>query len=195
MAYPPRPCFEGAVYHVTVRGDNREPTFLGDADYCHYLGLLRRYKEQFRFTLYAYALMPNHVHLILEPSTGSTISRIMQSLSIAYTRYFNERYHRVGHVFQGRFHSRLIDKDNYLLVATRYVHRNPVRAKLSQRAEQYPWSSYLAYVDPRADGWRLADASLPLALAAPGLGAIEQQRREYRTLTETPIPADLADRI
>jgi len=183
------------VYHVTARGDNREPTFLDHPDYCHYLGLLRRYKERFRFTLYAYALMPNHVHLILEPSAGSTISRIMQSVSIAYTRYFNVHYNRVGHVFQGRFHSRLIDKDSYLLIATRYVHRNPVRAKICQRAEQYPWSSYVAYVDPQADMWHLPDASLPLALVSPGVQAVESQRREYRLFTETPIPADLADRI
>ena len=141
MAYPPRLVFPGAIYHVTARGDNRELTFLDDEDHRKYLALIARSKKQLQFKLHAYALMPNHVHLIVEPSESATISRIMQGITIAYTKWFNKRHTRVGHVFQGRFHSRLIEQDAYLLVASRYVHRNPVRAKLVQHPAEYPWSS------------------------------------------------------
>lgn len=195
MPYPPRICFDGAVYHVTTRGNNRELIFADQADYRVYLHLVRRSKQRFPFLLHAYALMPNHVHLILEPSTEHTISRIMQSLGVAYTKYFNGRYKRVGHVFQGRFHSRLIDKDAYLLVASRYVHRNPVRANLVGRAGEYPWSSYLAYVNPKADIWRLADASFVLSLVTQGTEDVERQRQDYRAFVETPIPADLTPHL
>ena len=168
MGYPPRLCFDGALYHLTARGDNREPIFLDAADYQHYLLLLRRYKDHFRSKLHAYALMPNHVHLILEPAPETTVSRIMQCTGITYTKYFNRRYGRVGHVFQGRFHSRLIEKDAYLLVASRYVHLNPVRAKLVRRPADYLWSSYRAYQDPPHDPLRLVDTADVLSLINPG---------------------------
>ena len=181
MAYPPRLCFDGALYHVTARGNNREPIFLDGHDYQFYLTLLRRYKDRFRFKLHAYALMPNHVHLILEPAPGTTVSRIMQCVGITYTRYFNRRYGRVGHVFQGRFHSRLIDKEVYLLVASRYVHLNPVRARLARRAEEWPWSSFRAYQDPAKDPLRLTDAEEVLHLVST---VVDRQRSGYRAFVE-----------
>ena len=195
MAYPPRLCFEGAVYHVTARGNNRQPIFLKARDYHTYLDRLRRAKERFMFTLHAYALMPNHVHLIIEPSPKTTISQIMQSLGVTYTKLFNKRYGRVGHVFQGRFHSRLIEKDAYLLVASRYVHRNPVRAKLCAQPEDYPWSSYRAYIDRRTDGWRLADPEFVLSLIDLGLHTSAEQRSAYRQFVENPFPADLVEHL
>ena len=182
MAYPSRLCFDGALYHVTARGDNREPILL-DADDAHrYLVLLRRNKDRFRFKLHAYALMPNHVHLILEPAQGTTVSRIMQCLTIAYTKYFNRRHRRVGHVFQGRFHSRLIEKDAYLLVASRYVHLNPVRARLARQPADWPWSSYQAYRAAGQDPLRLADVEDVLCLVSR---SFEHQREEYCEFVES----------
>ena len=182
MGYPPRLCFDGAIYHVTARGDNREPIFLDTEDYRRYLTLLRRYKDRFRFTLYAYALMPNHVHFIIEPAPNTTISRIMQCLTITYTKWFNHRYRRVGHVFQGRFHSRLIEKDAYLLVASRYVHLNPVRAKLVRRPAEYLWSSYRVYLEPARDSFGLVDPATVLSLIDPNT---HDQRASYRDFVET----------
>ena len=188
MGYPPRVCFDGALYHVTARGDNRESIFVDGEDYQRYLLLLRRNKERFRFKLHAYALMPNHVHLILEPAAETTVSRIMQCVTIAYTRFFNRRHNRVGHVFQGRFHSRLIDRDSYLLVASRYVHRNPVKAKLARAPAEWPWSSYRAYLDRSQDPLKLTDAADVLCLVDPN--HIEQQVASYREFVETRIVAD-----
>ncbi len=184
MGYPPRFCFDGALYHVTARGNNREPIFLDERDYRQYLRLLRQYKDRFQFTLHAYALMPNHVHLILEPAVETTVSRVMQCLTIAYTKWFNRRYRRVGHVFQGRFHSKLIDKETYLLVASRYVHLNPVRANLVRQPADYPWSSYRAYHDPAQDPLRLTDTVAVLGLVSPGA---QRPRDAYREFVEAPF--------
>src|SRR3989338_3769919 len=181
MCYPPRLCFDGAVYHVTARGDNRERIFADDVDRQQYLVLLRRYKASLRFTLHAYALMPNHLHLIVEPAPGTTISRIMQCVTISHTRYFNRRHGRVGHVFQGRFHSRLIEKESYLLVASRYVHLNPERAKLAARPGDYVWSSYRAYQEPAPDPLGLADVHGVLGLVSPDAA---YQRQGYREFVE-----------
>jgi len=182
MPYPLRMCFDGACYHVTARGNNREPIFHDEQDYQQYLQLLHRYKTRFRCIFHAYALMPNHVHMLLQPGPGATISRVMQSLTISYTRYFNVRYRRVGHVFQGRFHSRLVQNDTYLLVASRYIHLNPVRAKLVPQLEAYPWSSYRAYLDPQRNLLGLTDAETVL-----GLGSQEKsrQRAAYRDFVES----------
>lgn len=181
MAYPPRLCFEGAIYHVTARGDNRESTFLDGEDYKKYLALLERNKAQLQFKLHAYALMPNHIHLLLEPGTTATVSRIMQGLTIAYTKWFNARHRRVGHVFQGRFRSRLIERDVYLLVASRYVHRNPVRAKLVRQPADYVWSSYRAYVNTQGDSGGFVDQGLVLALVGQDPST---QRVRYREFVE-----------
>ena len=181
MGYPPRVCFDGALYHVTTRGDNREPVFLDATDYQHFLRLLGRYKERFRFTLHAYALMPNHIHLIVEPAAGTTVSRIMQCLTITYTKWFNRRHGRVGHVFQGRFHSRLIEQDAYLLVASRYVHLNPVRARLVRRPADYAWSSYRAYQQSLGDPLCLVDTATLLSLVDPGT---REPQRAYQEFVE-----------
>lgn len=189
MAYPPRVCFDGAIYHVTARGNNRETVFLEGSDYRRYLDLVARYKARFHFRLHAYALMPNHVHLLLAPAPGTTISHLMQCLTIAYTKWFNRRHGRVGHVFQGRFHSRLIAEDAYLLVASRYVHLNPVRAKLTPHPAAYPWSSYRAYHDPLPPARRLVDIETVLSLVDPGTS---DPRNAYRRFVESLRISDIA---
>ena len=190
MAYPPRLCFDGAHYHVMVRGNNRLPVFVDDLDRQQWLIFLSRYKHRFHFRLYAYVLMPNHVHLVLQPAVGTTISRLMQCLTIAYTKYFNERHQRVGHVFQGRFRSRLIDTDSYLLVASRYVHLNPVRAKLATHPVDFLWSSYRAYLDDSENPLHLVDPDDVLALLGQ---ANIRPRTRYREFVEAAADAPLPD--
>jgi hypothetical protein len=117
----------------------------------------------------------------------------MQCQTIRYTKYFNKRYRRVGHVFQGRFHSRMIQDDVYLLVASRYVHLNPVRAHLVGRPEQYRWSSYHAYQEPPPDAAGLVDASEVLSLVGPDPVS---QRDQYRDFVEgSPAVSDTASQI
>ncbi|NOZ20487.1 MAG: transposase [Planctomycetes bacterium] len=146
-----RVSFAGGVFHVTTRGNNREKIFLDEDDFRRYKTLLRRYRNKFHFKLYSYALMPNHVHLLLETCADGSISKIMHALNTAYAVYFNSKYDHVGHVFQGRFHSAVVDSETYLLRVMRYMDLNPVRAALSKRPDEYDWTSYRRYAAGAAD--------------------------------------------
>ena len=141
---------EGLLYHITSRGDDRKKIFINETDYQKFLEYLRISQEKFQFYLYAYCLMGNHYHLLLE-TTQPNLSRIMQSLNTAYTVYYNVKRKRSGHLFQGRYKSILVDKDSYLLELTRYIHLNPVRAKIVDRPEKYQWSSYNEYLNKNND--------------------------------------------
>ena len=143
MARPLRLEFAGALYHVTSRGDGREPIFLDDADRHLFLGVLAEVVGDFNWAVHAYCLMGNHYHLLIETPDGN-LSKGMRQLNGMYTQRFNRKRQRVGHVFQGRFKAILVQKESYLLELARYVVLNPVRARMVRRAEQWPWSSYQA---------------------------------------------------
>jgi hypothetical protein len=98
------------------------------------------------FALFAYVLMKNHFHLLIETGEKNSISQIMQVLNTSYVVYFCKKYNRSGHIFQGRFHTKIVDKDNYLLEAVRYIHLNPVKIGLVKHPREYPWSSYGEYI-------------------------------------------------
>jgi REP element-mobilizing transposase RayT len=133
---------------VIVRGNHREKTFLNPNDYQAYLERLGRYRRRFGVTVYAYCLMPNHVHLLVE--TGSQpLSRFMQGLQQSYTQYFNRKHRKIGHLFQGRYKAIVCDKDQYLLSLVRYIHLNPLRAHLVQKIDEYPYSGHRHYVEGR----------------------------------------------
>jgi len=145
MARRPRVFASGLLYHVIVRGNQRRKTFRSDDDYKAYLDRLEKYRAKFHVRIYAYCLMPNHVHLLLE--TGSTpLAKFMQGLQQSYTQYFNRSYRKVGHLFQGRYKAIICDKDKYLLALVRYIHLNPVRARLAKRPERYPHSGHRSYL-------------------------------------------------
>lgn len=143
MSRPLRLEFAGSFWHITVRGNERREIFRDVNDCARLLELLAEAVRRFDWILYAYALMPNHYHLALE-LTRPTLSRGMQWLNGRYAQMFNTRYGRVGHLFQGRFHSFLIEKESYFLEVLRYVVLNPVRAKIVVRPERSQWTSYLA---------------------------------------------------
>jgi putative transposase len=139
----------GILYHVIVRGNYRQKTFLNPRDYEAYLERLGRYRKRFGVTVYAYCLMSNHAHLLVE--TGSQpLSRFMQGLQQSYTQYFNRKHHKVGHLFQGRYKAIVCEKDEYLLTLVRYIHLNPVRAKLVHRLDDYRYCGHREYCAARA---------------------------------------------
>lgn len=143
MPRGPRIAFENAFFHVFNRGLNKQEIFLDTSDYQKFL---RRLEElitinQFDHAVYAYVLMPNHFHLLIQ-TKKTPISKIMSSLLTSYSMYFNRKYKRVGTLFQNRFKSKLCDKDSYFLGASRYIHLNPIEAGISSDLEDYPWSSY-----------------------------------------------------
>ena len=134
------------TYHVIKRGNNKEVIFATEEDYHHYLNTLQRYKKKYDFKLFAYCLMTNHVHLLIKVGNKGTISRIMQSITVAHTRYYNYIYRRCGHVWQGRFHSPIVSDDSYMINVMRYIEQNPLRAGMVKSVADYKWSSYLLNV-------------------------------------------------
>ncbi len=161
MARRPRVFAPGLLYHVIVRGNQRRKTFRTDADYKAYLDRLEKYRAQCQVRIYAYCLMPNHVHLLVE--TGNTpLARFMQGVQQSYTQYFNLRYRKVGHLFQGRYKAIICERDKYLLALVRYIHLNGVRAKLTGRPEQYVYSGHRSYLRNGTD--RIVDTTPILKL-------------------------------
>ena len=148
MARKPRVEFEGAFYHVIVRGNQRQKIFRDNADRVVYLKRVERYRQRYGFTVYAYILMSNHVHLLLETDKVS-LSKIMQGIQVTYTQYYNRRHRTVGHLFQGRYKAILSDRDAYLLELVRYIHLNPARLRSGQNPWRYRWSSHRAYLGER----------------------------------------------
>ncbi len=145
MTRPPRIEFQGAFYHIIVRGNQQQAIFYDDQDRLEYLKRIKRYKKEHGFLIYAYTLMTNHIHLLIETSK-SPISKIMQVINLTYTQYFNRKYMKVGHLFQGRYKSFLCDRDEYLLGLVRYIHLNPVRARVVTGPHEYGWSSHIDYL-------------------------------------------------
>ncbi len=143
MARPLRIEFDGALYHVTSRGNNRKAIYKDDADRELFLKILARVAERFNWICHAYCLMNNHYHLVIETPDGN-LSKGMRQLNGVYTQSFNKQHRRVGHVFQGRFKSILVQKDSHFLEVCRYVVLNPVRAKMVRHPRQWKWSSYRA---------------------------------------------------
>lgn len=160
MARPPRLEFPGAVYHVTVRGNERRPVFRDDSDRNEYLDRIAHYRERFRFRLLAYCLMTNHVHLAVR-SGPVPLSRVMAGLQSSYTQWFNRRHGRVGHLFQGRYKAFLVQEDRYLLALIRYIHLNPVCARLVESASEYRWSSDRFFRRGSGPAWLDLDGALP----------------------------------
>jgi len=133
------------IYHVMVRGNERKTLFLDDQDYRKFVKVLRTVKEEAEYDLYAFCMMNNHVHLLIHDDQNQ-LPQIMKAINTSFALYFNKKYDRVGHVFQGRFKSEVIEDTPYLLTAVRYIHNNPVKAGLVNNPVQYKWSSYSTYI-------------------------------------------------
>jgi len=145
MARKPRIEFPGAFYHVITRGNQQQNIFREDNDFLRYIDILFRYKKRFDFKLYAYVLMSNHVHLLIE-TQNFPLSKICQGINQSYTAWFNKKYRLSGHLFQGRYKAILCDQDSYLLSLLKYIHLNPVRAGMVENVDEYRWSAHRVYM-------------------------------------------------
>lgn len=141
MARPIRIEYEGALYHISSRGNAREKIFLDEVDRTLFLDVLASVIERSNWLCHAWCLMDNHYHLLIETPEGN-LSKGMRQLNGVYTQRSNRRHNRVGHLFQGRYKSIVVDKENYLLEVSRYVVLNPVRAKAVEMPGEWKWSSY-----------------------------------------------------
>src|SRR5205823_2979381 len=141
MARKPRFEVESGLYHVITRGVDRRDIFHSVEDHRKFISQLTVQKEKLPFYLYAYCLMTNHIHLLIERRTHD-IGKIMHRLLTGYSQYYNRRYRRTGHLFQGRHKAILCQSDLYLAELVRYIHLNPVRARMVDKPEEYPYSSH-----------------------------------------------------
>ena len=135
-----RAVIEGLPYHITQRGNRRADIFFDDADREKYLEWLSEYSNKHDLKILAYCLMTNHIHLVVVPKYTNSLSKVMRPLHMRYAQYINHKKDWVGHLWQGRFFSSVLD-ESYLLTAVRYVEQNPVRAGIVSIAEDYKWSS------------------------------------------------------
>ncbi len=161
MTRPWRIEFEGAYYHILSRGNDRRNVFSDNDDRVLFLDTLGKMSDRFEVEVYAYVLMDNH-HLLLK-TNKSNISKSMQWFGTTYTRQYNIKHKRNGHLFQGRFKSFLIENDKYLMLLSCYIHRNPLRAGMIRRLANYPWSSYPIYAyGKKSPEWLLTKPILSL---------------------------------
>jgi len=152
MARKPRLHFPGAVYHVTLRGNDRQDIFFSDDDRRRFYALLQEGVERFGHKIHAFCLMTNHCHLAIQVGE-IPLSRIIQNVSFRYTVWVNKHQQRSGHLFQGRYKAILVDGDAYLLELVRYIHLNPIRAAMTTSPEEYLWSSHHAYCGAEKLSW------------------------------------------
>ncbi len=148
MARPLRIEFDGCVYHVTTRGWERRDVVCDDEDRANWVRLMDRVALRYGWRVFAWALMRNHWHLFFS-TPEANLSRGMHDLNSGYASLFNRRHHRYGALYQGRFKAILVQEEGYAWTLSRYVHLNPVRAGAVERPEQYQWSSYRDYLNPK----------------------------------------------
>lgn len=174
----------GALHHVMVRGINRSAIFQDDQDRATFLGRLGQTAAEGKSGVYAWVLMSNHAHILFK-SGKDGISAVMRKLLTWYALYFNRRHHRTGHLFENRFKSILCDEDNYLLALVRYIHLNPIRAKILQTMEEldrYPWSGHRTIIGKADMPWMEVNA----VLSEFG-GTRKKARAEYRRFVREGI--------
>ncbi|NTV90708.1 MAG: transposase [Clostridiales bacterium] len=136
---------KSGIYHIILRGINRQNIFEDVDDRLKFIEILDWYKRKFHFEIYAFCLMDNHVHVLINEMDGS-VSDIMRGIGGAYVVRYNSKYKRIGNLFQDRYKSETVEDERYLLTVLRYIHRNPIKAGMASAPETYPWSSYKEYI-------------------------------------------------
>ncbi len=191
MPRKPRQLLDGAYYHLIARGNNRRFVLAVPEGFQTFTQLLADAKAKYPWRLFHYCLMSNHVHLLGHLTHGADLPKLMQYLLFEYSRWYRKTINYVGHLWQGRYKSPLIDRDSYLLECGRYIERNPLCAGLVERAEDYRWSSYRYYALSALDP--LIDEDPYYSTLGP-TAAIRQQR--YREFVQLDGPYDkLVDQV
>ncbi|MHB1394831.1 MAG: transposase, partial [Clostridia bacterium] len=144
MGRPWREEYQGGIYHVIARGNNKEYIFNQSADKGYFIKQLRQSIEGMNYRIYGYVLMDNHYHLLIQ-TMDKKLQDIMHQINNRYSKFFNSKYKRVGHVFQGRYKATLVQDERYLIGVLRYIHQNPVQANICQNINGYKWSSDAFY--------------------------------------------------
>ena len=190
--------FEGAIYHLSARGNRREAVFLDDQDWGQFLDLLAKSLARYRVQLHAWVLLPNHFHLLARTERAN-LSRWMHWLMVSYAVGFNRRHRKVGHLFQGRYKGLLVEQGEYVLELSRYLHLNPVRGRVlgvgspaerRERLRSYRWSSYRGYAGLGRQ-WPWVNEDLVWGEFGGGRG--RQRRVRYRRFVEEGLLREIRD--
>ncbi len=154
-----------SIYHIILRGINKQRIFEDDEDYSYFLEKLKAYKDLSLYKIYAYCLMSNHIHLLMVEGE-ETLGTVFRRIGASYVYWYNWKYGRSGHLFQDRFKSEPVETDQYFLTVMRYIHQNPTQAGIVKTIQEYPWSSYREYSQKPV----ICDTKFALAMfsAAPG---------------------------
>lgn len=137
---------DSGVYHIMLRGINRQNLFEDNQDRERFINTIQYYKTISNYRIYGYCLMNNHIHLLLR-ETDEPISNAVKRISSSYVYWYNQKYGRCGHLFQERFRSEAVETDTYFLTVLRYIHQNPIKAGITNDIKQFMWSSYQDYVE------------------------------------------------
>lgn len=155
-------------YHIYNRGNGKQNIFNSKEDYLFYIERLEKNVKKYDVDLICYVLMSNHIHMLVRQKTDVPIYKFISSLHTSYSMYFNKKYNHTGHLFQDRFKQVIVDSDEQLLYLTKYIHRNPIVARITSVLSDYPWSSYHEYI--RTLPWMLCNKEIIRGL----LGAHEE---------------------
>ncbi len=186
---------KSGIYHVVMRGINRQIIFGDEEDNLKFIQTLQKYKEVCEYSLYAYCLMENHVHLLLKEGKES-LGTVMRRICGSYVLWYNKKYDRVGYLFQDRFKSEPVENDAYFLTVLRYIFQNPIKAGIVMKIENYPWTNYLHYI--KKTHWTDTDYALGI-FGSDRTEAVRKfidyvneenddmclELREYRTLNDS----------
>jgi putative transposase len=185
-----------AMYHVMSRSISEVDLFRCDEDKEYYLKLLKKYKEKYHCKIYSFILMDNHVHIYINPC-GADISTFMQSLNTAYVYYYNKRYERHGHLFQGRFGSRIVDNNTYSLTLSAYIHNNAKDLPgYSGKEEYYPYSSYGIYLGLVEDTCEIVDTEYILRVFSKNKNRSQQKYKAFvESMKDTGIMKEVDENI
>lgn len=184
MARPRRIWIPERFYHIVCRGNRRDPLFRSPTDFNAFLHILHQIYQKIPFELASYCLMTNHYHLQLR-SQEVSISKVMSLVNKRYANYYNTRYRLTGHVFEKRFYDKMIDDKQGMIEVSRYIHLNPVEAKMVKRPEHYPWSSYQFFLHPHKQPPAFLDIMYVLDYY---VGSDQEKRELYgRSLREDSI--------
>ena len=190
MPRRPRIQLDRVPLHIVQRGHNREACFFGEEDYASYLHWLGEALVESECQLHAYALMTNHVHLLLTPKKAATVPRLLMSMGRRYVQYINRTHHRTGTLWESRYKSSVVQAEPYLLSCMRYIELNPVRAAMVDDPAHYRWTSY------RRNGLGQADSRITAHPIYDALGLSEKSRQSaYRALFRAALASDTIDDI
>ena len=177
-------------YHAIIRGNEKRSIFLDDQDKYRFTDILYNKRQQDNFYLHAFCLMDNHVHLMISEGRED-ISTFMKRIMVSYVFYFNNKYNRSGHLFQDRFRSETVEDDSYLISLARYIHQNPVKAKMVKSPDEYKWSSYNTYIRDNDFFQKLIDARIILKMFSDDPQEARKQFIKYMNMESQDIYLDL----